>query len=158
MKKILCAFCLTVSALGLTACGIGDTNTTYQRYEIGQQGVVSTGQIIAINQIQTAGQNDIGSLGGAIAGGAAGSMIGGNTAVNIIGATGGAILGGLLGSKTQEALTKDMAYEFIVRKSNGQMISIVQSNELHLRVGDQVLLSTVNGTTRIRQQLESYPY
>jgi outer membrane lipoprotein SlyB len=51
-----------------------------------------------------------------------------------------------------------MAYEFIVRKSNGQMISIVQSNELHLRVGDQVLLSTVNGTTRIRQQLESYPY
>ena len=70
MKKILCAFCLTVSALGLTACGIGDTNTTYQRYEIGQQGVISTGQIIAINHIQTAGQNDIGSLGGAIAGGA----------------------------------------------------------------------------------------
>lgn len=149
MKKI---FCVMLMALALVGCGIGDTNTTYDRADIGRAGVVSMGQIIAMNQIQTAGTNSVGTLSGGVAGAAAGSMIGGNTAVNIIGGVGGAVLGGILGAKTEEALTKDTAIEFIVRKENGQIISIVQSNELGLRVGDKVLLSTVSGTTRIRSR------
>ena len=34
MKKILCALCIGVALLGVTACGIGDTNTTYERAQI----------------------------------------------------------------------------------------------------------------------------
>ena len=150
MKKLFFALLI---ACGLTACGIGNTNTTYSRSAIGQQGAVSYGTIISMAVINTAGTKSIGTVGGAVAGGAAGSMIGGNTAVNIIGGVGGAILGGMVGSATEQALTRDTAMEFIVQKQNGQVIAIVQSNELNLRVGDPVMLISTGGTTRIRARM-----
>lgn len=150
MKKII--LCLTVifGAVALTACGIGNTNTTYERAEIGAQGRVEYGKIVDILPVAVAGTSEVGTLGGAVAGGAAGSMIGGNTAVNVVGAVGGAVLGGVVGGATEKAITKDNAYEFLVKKSTGAVVSVVQSNELHLRIGDNVYLTTVQGTTRIR--------
>ena len=148
MKKIT-FFIFLISAFVLTSCGIGNTNTTYQRTDIGSQGRIEEGTIESISAVNVAGTNDVGTLGGAVAGGAAGSMIGGNTAVNVIGAVGGAIVGGMVGSATEKAITKDTAYNFIVRTSSGKLVSVVQSNELQLRVGDRVYLNTVAGTTRI---------
>lgn len=84
MKKIAVLMC---ALLMLAGCGIGDTNTTYARRDIGVQGEYETGQIVDMMPIKTEGTNALGGLAGGVAGGAAGSMIGGNTAVNIIGAT-----------------------------------------------------------------------
>ncbi|MGN1063382.1 MAG: glycine zipper 2TM domain-containing protein [Alphaproteobacteria bacterium] len=151
MKKIVFALLL---ACTLAACGIGNTNTTYERYNVGQQGTVSYGTIINMSVVNTAGTSSVGTIGGAVAGGAAGSMIGGNTAVNIIGGVGGAILGGMIGNAAESAITKDTAIEFIVQKQNGQIVSVVQSNELNLRVGDYVMLITTDGTTRIRMRMQ----
>lgn len=151
MKKIMT---LCLMGLALAGCGIGDTNTTYNRSEIGQQARVELGKIISITPIQTAGTDGIGTLMGAGAGAAAGSMIGGNTAVNIIGGIGGAVVGGLIGGQTEKALTKDTAYEFLIRKENGALITVVQTNELNLRKGDMVILSTLNGTSRIRERAD----
>ncbi len=155
MKKLFLAIVL---ACGLTACGIGNTNTTYERYEVGKQGQVSMGRIVSMNVVQTAGTNTVGTLAGAGAGAAAGSMIGGNTAVNIIGGIGGALVGGMVGSAAETTMTRDTAYEFIVQKDNGSVVSIVQSNELMLRPGDKVLLVTTNGTTRIRSRVTNSSY
>lgn len=148
MKKIH-LFVFLMATLLLTACGIGNTNTTYQRTDIGVQGKIEQGTIESIYAVNVAGTNEVGTLSGAVAGGAAGSMIGGNTAVNVIGAVGGAVVGGMIGSKTEKALTADTAYNFMVRTTAGTLISVVQSNELGLRVGDKVYLNTVAGTTRI---------
>ncbi len=153
MKKSVFFVCLCFL---LGACGIGDTNTTYSRRDIGVQGRVEMGKIVDIMSVKTAGQSSVGTLAGAGAGAAAGSMIGGNTAVNIIGGIGGAVLGGMIGAQAEKSLTSDTAYEFIVQKTNGQFVSIVQSNELGLRVGDSVLLNTVDGVTRIRQRVSAY--
>ena len=148
MKKIHLFACLMATLL-LTACGIGNTNTTYQRTDIGVQGKIEQGTIESIYAVNVAGTNEVGTLSGAVAGGAAGSMIGGNTAVNVIGAVGGAVVGGMVGSATEKAITKDTAYNFIIRTNSGKVISVVQSNELNFRVGDHVNLSTVAGKTRI---------
>lgn len=139
----------------LAACGIGDTNTTYERYEIGEQAHIEFGQIVQIMPIKTAGSSSIGTLAGAGAGAAAGSMIGGNTAVNIIGGIGGALVGGVIGSAAEKNLTSDTAYEFLIQKQNGTFVSIIQTNELGLQVGENVLLSTLNGTTRIRARVNN---
>ncbi len=155
MKKIL--FVLLTSCY-LTACGIGNTNTSYERYQVGSQGVVETGKIISMTPVQIQGTDGVGTLAGAGMGAAAGSMIGGNTAVNIIGGVAGAVAGGVIGSATQKAITQDTAYEFIIQKSNGQMISVVQSNELNLRPGDQVLINRINGTTKIRSRVANTYY
>ena len=154
MKKLLCALLI---ACGLSACGIGNTNTTYDRYNIGQQGSVSYGTIIAMNVVNIAGTKSVGTLGGAVAGGAAGSMIGGNTAVNIIGGVGGAVIGGIIGGATEKAITSGKAVEFLVQEDRtGNVISVVQTNELGLRPGDNVILVEIDGVTRIRQKMVSY--
>lgn len=150
MKKITVLMC---ALLMLAGCGIGDTNTTYACRDIGVQGEYETGQIVDMMPIKTEGSNTLGGLAGGVAGGAAGSMIGGNTAVNIIGATAGAVAGMMIGAKAEEALTSDSAYEFVIRKSNGRYVTVVQTNELNLRVGDRVYLSVVDGTTRIRSRV-----
>lgn len=152
MKKIRLLFVIWFGIL-VGACGIGDTNTTYSRSEIGAQARVEFGRILSITPVKTAGSDGVGTLMGAGAGAAAGSMIGGRTAVNIIGGIGGAVVGGVLGGAVEKGLTSDTAYEFIVQKQNGAIVSIVQTNELNLQPGEQVLLSTLDGVTRIRSRI-----
>lgn len=152
MRKFI-AFLLCV-ALGLAACQVSDTNTTYNRGSIGHRGTTFVGKIIAMNTVNVEGTDGVGTLAGAVAGGAAGSMVGGNTAVNVIGAVGGAVLGGVLGSATEKAISEGTAIEFLVeRTSNGQVVAVVQTNELNLRVGDQVIVVEIDGENRIRQKL-----
>ena len=143
--------------LFLVACGVGETNTTYQRGQIGKRGSTSTGTIVAMEVINVEGTEGVGTLAGGIAGGAAGSMIGGNTAVNIIGAVGGAVLGGVIGNATEKAITSDTSFEFLVQEDkSGDIISVVQSNELELQPGDHVILVEIDGVTRIRQKMVGY--
>ena len=153
MKKLLF---LVLFTLGLTGCADNYSNTSYSNYELGKQGSVSMGKIIQMTPVQTQGSNSVGTLAGAGAGAAAGSMIGGNTAVNIIGGIGGALVGGMIGSATESALTSTSAYEFIIQKTNGSYTSVLQTNELGLRPGDNVWLTTTGGTTRIRSRANVY--
>ena len=151
---------LVAGGLLLTACGIGDTNTTYNRVQIGRQGRASTGKIISMTQIEVAGSNETGGLAGAVVGGAlggvGGSAIGGgkgSALMAIGGAAIGALAGGAAGSAAEQAATKDLAYEFLVKKDEtGRVISVVQTNELNLQPGDNVILIEMDGTTRIRQK------
>ena len=147
MKRKSVILCLCFALMG---CGVGETNTTYSRGDIGQAAIVREGIILSMKPVNIEGTGTIGAIGGAVAGGAAGSMIGGNTAVNIIGGTAGALLGGIIGSAIESEITKDTAMQFIVQLSNGQTTAVVQSNELHFRVGDKVLLITTDGTTRLQ--------
>ncbi len=157
MKKFLSA--LLVAGL-LTGCGIGDTNTTYDRAQIGRQGQTSVGKIIAMTQIDIAGESEGGTLVGAgiggIAGGIAGSTAGrgkGSDLMALAGAAVGALAGGAVGGAAQQSATKDTAFEFLVQKgSSDNVISVVQTNELGLKPGDNVILVTIDGTTRIRQK------
>lgn len=151
MKKLLT---LCISALVLASCAFQNSNTTYSRAQVGQMGKASLGVIIAMENVKIDGNSDIGVIAGGVAGAAAGSMVGGNTAVNIIGGVGGAVAGGLIGGAVQKAATGGNAVEFIVQQDKtDELIPIVQSNELNLQVGDRVILVTVDGMTRIRQKV-----
>lgn len=157
MKKLFIAL-LMVGLL--TGCGIGDTNTTYDRAQIGRQGTTSVGRIISMTQIEIAGQNEGGTLVGAglggVAGGIAGSTIGkgkGSDLMALAGAAVGALAGGAMGGAAQQAATHDTAYEFLVQRgSSNNVISVVQTNELGLKPGDNVILVTIDGRTRIRSK------
>ena len=157
MKKLLIGL---LSVLLLTACGIGDTNTTYSRSEIGKQGKTSVGRIISMMQIEIEGSSEGGTLAGGAVGGIAGGIAGGavgkgrgSDLMALAGATVGALVGAGVGGAAQQAATSDTAYEFLVEKRNsGEVISVVQTNELGLKEGDQVVLVIVNGKTRIRSK------
>lgn len=76
MKKILS---ILLACTLLTACGTGETNSSYNRSYVGQEAQIQFGKIIAIYPVKIEGTSEVGVIGGAIAGGAVGSMIGGNT-------------------------------------------------------------------------------
>ena len=113
-----------------------------------------------MTQIDIAGTNATGGLVGAGVGGALGGVGGsalgggkGSTLLAIGGAAVGALAGAAVGSAAEQAATKDVAYEFLVQKgSSSNVISVVQTNELGLKPGDNVILVTIDGTTRIRQK------
>ncbi len=149
MRKIIFA---GLCALFLWSCASGPNDYTYQ--DMGQAAAVRQGTVLSIRPVKVSSQSGVGQIGGAVAGGALGSMIGGNTAVNIVGAVGGAILGGFFGNETEKVITKDTAYEFMVRQTNGQVISVIQKNPEGIQVGDEVLL--VGSMKDMRIQKMSY--
>ena len=154
MKKILaiCFMCLF-----LVACGAGNTNTTYSRAQIGKRGSTSTGVIVAMEVVTTKGeQTGLGTLGGGAAGAVAGSAIGGGRG-SVIAAIGGGIAGAVIGNIVEEKVLTDTAFEFLVQEDKtGDIISVVQSNELELQPGDHVILVELDGVTRIRQKMVGY--
>jgi outer membrane lipoprotein SlyB len=137
MKKIFSIFAIAMVA----ACtNTSNTNTTYSAGEIGQAADVTEGKIISMRAVKLSRDNTVGTAGGAIAGGALGSQVGGNNAVGVAGAIGGAILGGVIGNAVEDGISNTDAIEFIVRKSNKKSIAVVQTNEENLKVGDKVLI------------------
>ena len=170
-KKILITAIVMVF---LISCGIGNTNTTYTRGQIGRQGKTSVGRIVAMTQVDIAGTDSgigtgVGAVSGALVGGALTApshhhrygyhhhraSVGRQT-VGALGVIGGAVVGGVAGNMAEKAITKDTAFEFLVEKPDGSVVTVVQTNELGLREGDKVVLIDIDGTTRIRQKVGGY--
>jgi outer membrane lipoprotein SlyB len=134
---------------GLAACAPANTNTTYSSADLGRTASVSYGVIVSMRNVAVQGQSSgVGTLGGAAAGGVAGSFIGGGVRSNIIGAIGGAIIGGLAGTAIEGAASSGNAVEFIIQEDNGQTIAVIQTNEEAFRPGERVVL-TRGARTRI---------
>lgn len=136
----LCAALALVAAA--PACAPQNTGTTYSPRALGGAAHVSYGTVVASRPVQVAGtQSGVGALGGAAAGGIAGSFIGGDWRSNALAGIGGAIIGGLAGSAVERGLTQGTATEFIVRQDGGGDIAVVQTNEEGLQVGDRVMVT-----------------
>jgi outer membrane lipoprotein SlyB len=56
------------------------------------------------------------------------------------GALGGSVVGGLVGVSVEHAAGDTKAYEYIVRKPNGDLVSVTQKDESPLSVGRHVLV------------------
>jgi len=127
---------------GLSACAPSGTGDTFTAAGMGRAASVSYGTVIGMRQVNVQGtQGGIGTLGGAAAGGVAGSFIGGDTRSNILAGLGGALLGGLAGGAAERGLTGGVATEFTIREDRGGDIAVVQTNEQAIQVGDRVVIA-----------------
>ena len=124
------------------ACAPANTGTTYSSRAMGGAAYVDYGTIVGTRPVTVAGsQTGVGTVGGAGAGGLAGSFIGGDWRSNAIAGVGGAILGGLAGTAIERGVTQGQAVEFIVPQDRGGDIAVVQTNEEGLQAGDRVMIS-----------------
>lgn len=124
------------------ACAPQGTGTTVSARELGGAAHVSYGTIVGARPVTVAGgQTGVGTLGGAAAGGIAGSFIGGDWRSNAIAGIGGAIIGGLVGSAVERGVSQGQAIQFFVREDRGGDIAVVQTNEEALQVGDRVVIT-----------------
>ncbi|SAL09200.1 lipoprotein [Caballeronia cordobensis] len=99
------------------------------------------GEVTAVNAVQTAQPTTgLGAIGGAVAGGLAGTQIGngrGRTAATIIGAIGG----GLAGNQIERVVHKATTYQVQVRMNDGSVRSFNYETAPGVAVGQKVHVS-----------------
>ena len=137
MNKYALLLALPLTAAGIAGCA-SDIDSNY--YSTGSVGQVSQEQgctVVSVRPIKVSTQNGAGTAIGGIAGGIAGSQIGGGNTAHLLGAVGGAILGGFAGNAAQEGLTSQQGYEYIVRLDNGNTVSTTQGADVLLNPGQR---------------------
>jgi outer membrane lipoprotein SlyB len=125
--------------LMLFGCGPSYSPDTYANNAAQQAAKVETGVVAGVRPVQISAQGTVGAVAGAAAGGVAGSQVGvGPTSA--FGAIGGSLIGGIAGVATEHIIGDTDGFEYVVRKANGDMISVAQKDKKPLWVGEKVLV------------------
>ena len=153
MKKLL----LVAAAAALAACSTTSPDVI-QRGDAQRLSQVQDAVVLNVRPVVVDGsQSGIGGAAGAVAGGVAGSSVGGNREQIVVGVL-GAVAGAVIGNAAERFGTREQAYEIMVQLRNGERRAIVQAqgNE-SFQPGDQVVLVSTGGTTRVMKQQSVQP-
>jgi outer membrane lipoprotein SlyB len=126
-------------AIALAGCGPGYSPDTYATNAAQQANKVESGVIAGVRKVQISASGTVGGVAGAAAGGVAGSQVGSGT-TSAFAAIGGSLLGGAAGVATEHIIGDTDGYEYIVRKANGDLISVAQKDVKPLWLGEKVLV------------------
>lgn len=139
MKKIAV---FGVIGLSLLLGGCADLSpNTYSAGDVGQVNQVVPAKIISMRPVKIkTSSGGAGTLIGAGAGAVAGSAIGGGTRANILGGIGGALVGGLAGHAIEEGIGTKQGMEYVLRTNSGKLLTVTQTQDLQLGVGQKVLI------------------
>jgi outer membrane lipoprotein SlyB len=138
VKSLFLAISLSAAIL-LTGCANRPTHTPQS---VGQISKIYYGKVLHVRNA-VIGDDGLGTVGGAIIGGLAGSAIGKGRG-NTLAIVGGALAGGAAGSN----LNQSSGQELTILLENGDEISTVVSNKtsgISFRPGDLVALRIQNG-------------
>lgn len=130
-----------LAVLALAACGNRYSPDEYNTRAVQQANRASQGVVLGFRAVRVASDGNTGTAAGAAAGGAVGGAIGAPDRVaSALGAVGGALVGGLLGTAAERMAASADAFEYIVRKSSGDLVSVTQRDLVPLPVGARVLV------------------
>ena len=91
MNKLSFLFALPVVISGLSGCASDINSNYYSTSSVGQLNQAQGCTVVSVRPIKVSTQNGAGTAVGSIAGGIAGSQIGGGSTAHLLGAVGGAI-------------------------------------------------------------------
>ncbi len=130
-----------VLALTLAACGPDYSPNVYSGSAVQQAAKVEQGIVVGLRQVGVAAQGTTGTVTGAAAGGALGSQLpAGGDVASTLGAIGGSLIGGIVGKGVERSVGEKDAFEYIVRKASGELVSVTQRDEIPLAIGERVLV------------------
>jgi outer membrane lipoprotein SlyB len=124
---------------GLSACGPSYSPDTYASNATQQANKVEQGVLVGVRDVAISASGTVGTVTGAAAGGIAGSQVGSGT-LSAFTALGGTLLGGIGGSAIEHATSDTQGFEYIVRKGNGDLLSVTQKDKTPLALGQKVLV------------------
>ena len=140
---------IVLLAAMLSACVSSNSGSAYSRDEARRVQTVKMGVIESVRTVKLEGtKSPVGTAGGAVVGGVAGSSLGGGRG-QIITTALGAIIGGLAGSAAEEGLTRKDGVEITVKLDSGTMIAVVQEADEPFQPGERVRILESGGTTRV---------
>jgi outer membrane lipoprotein SlyB len=140
----------SIAALGsLAACQTANPNVV-SRYDAQRMSSVQDATVLSTRAVTLDGSNSgVGTVGGAVIGGIAGSNVGGPRTGGIVGIV-GAIAGGLIGNAIEKDATQQQAVEILLQLKNGDRRSIIQGVQGDVfAAGDPVIMVTTGGKTRV---------
>ena len=133
-----------VCLLGLAGCHPDYSANSYSSNAVQQANKVDQGVIVGRRSVGVSASGTTGAVTGAAAGGIAGSQVGGTAVTSAFGALGGSVVGGLVGTAVEKTSADVTAFEYVVRKSNGDLLSVTQQDKAPLEVGQKVLVIAGN--------------
>jgi outer membrane lipoprotein SlyB len=128
---------------GLSGCGPSYSPHTYASNAVQQANKVDQGTVIGVREVSVSAAGTTGTVTGAAAGGIAGSQMG-TGATSAFASLGGALVGGLAGTAAEHVAADTKAFEYIVRKGNGELVSVTQKDKTPLALGQHVLVIAGN--------------
>jgi outer membrane lipoprotein SlyB len=138
-----------IGALLLGGCAYPSGSRDYRSYETRGVQSVRFGVVDSVRDVRIEPrESGVGTAGGAVLGGIAGSNIGGGSG-QVAGAIGGAILGGLIGQSVERSANERPGVELTVLLDSGKYIAVVQEADESFRAGDRVRILSGRGATRV---------
>ena len=136
-------------ALLLGGCAYNYGPSDYRGYETQGEQAVRYGVVESVRPVRIQpGESGVGTAGGAVLGGLAGSTVGGGSG-QVAAAIGGAILGGIIGQSVERSANERPGVELTVLLDSGKYIAVVQQADEEFRSGDRVRIMSGRGMTRV---------
>lgn len=135
------AFGLLAAVFAVTGCAPSYSPNVYSGAAVQQADKVESGTVIGFRQVEIQSDGTVGAVAGGAAGGVLGSQAGVGDVTHALGAVGGALAGGLVGTAVEHTTGDTTGWEYIVRESSkGDLISVTQRQDKPLAVGQKVLV------------------
>jgi len=128
---------MAASLLALSGCA-GNTFSpnTYSSNAVQLANKVEQGTIIGYREVKISANGTVGT----VTGGAVGGVLGAEYANSALVAVGGTTIGGMLGNALEHAARDTTGWEYIIRKENGDMLSVTQREAAPLGLAQRVLV------------------
>jgi outer membrane lipoprotein SlyB len=123
-------------AVLLAGCASDYSPNTYSSNAVQLANKVEPGTIVGYRQVQISSNGNV----GAVTGGAAGGLLGSEYGNSALAAVGGTAVGALVGTALDHAAGDTSGWEYIVRKTNSDMLSVTQRERKPLELGQRVLV------------------
>lgn len=136
MRSLVLFPLAALSALTLSACAPTYSPNTYSSNAVQLANKVEQGTVIGYREVKISANGSI----GAVTGGAVGGVLGAEYANSALVAVGGTTVGGMLGNALEHAARDTTGWEYIIRKENGDMLSVTQREATPLALAQRVLV------------------
>lgn len=140
MQRSLVFGASVFGAVWLSACTPAYSPNTYSTNAVQQVNKVESGIVIGFRQVMISASGTV----GAVTGGAAGGILGAQSETvglnSALGAVGGTAVGSIIGAAVEHASGDTTGWEYIVRKGNGELLSVTQREAAPLPLGQKVLV------------------
>lgn len=134
LRAVVCAV--------LFGCAPDYSPNIYSGDAVQQANKVEPGVIIGFRQVTISADGTVGAVTGGAAGGILGTQADASKVTSALGALGGSVVGGAVGTTIQHVVGERTGWEYIVRKPNGDLLSVTQEEPTPLPIGQKVLVIT----------------
>jgi outer membrane lipoprotein SlyB len=131
-----------VLLVALAGCGPDYSPNTYSAAALQQANKVEPGVVVGFREVVISADGTVGAVTGGAAGGVLGSQVGGSGVGTALSTIGGSIVGGAVGNTIEHVTGDTTGWEYIVRKHNGDLLSVTQREPKPIPLGQKVLVIT----------------